>query len=238
MSFRIIPRLEIKSENLIKGKKMEGLKKIGKPLDFLKRYYEEGADEILLCDIVASLYGRKFNFELLKNISKEIFVPIMVGGGFNNLNDINHAFEFGADKVVLNSYLFKDLSILKKISSIYGNQSLVAEIQITKINNKYELRYESGRNNPNINLFSWLEKLEKNSVGEIVIMSIDNDGLNNSNIDFDFLKDIRSHVKLPLIYGGGISNKSEIEILKNIGFQGAAVSRLFHYKIQNISELK
>ena len=89
MTFRIIPRLEIKNENLIKGKKMEGLKIIGNPIEYIKNYYDEGADEILICDIVASLYGRKFDFNFLKKISNDVFLPLIIGGGLNEINDIN-----------------------------------------------------------------------------------------------------------------------------------------------------
>jgi len=238
MTFRIIPRLEIKNKNLIKGKKMEGLKKIGNPTDYIYDYFNDGADEIFICDIVASLYGRKFDFDFLKMLSKNVFLPIAVGGGINHLNDAVNAFKNGADKVVLNSYLFKDLSILNKIASIYGSQSLVAEIQYTKTLNGYELRYESGRNNPKIDIFNWMKLLEKNSVGEIYIMSIDNDGVINNQIDFDFLNQLRSAVDIPLIYGGGISEKFEIENLKKLGYQGAAISRILHFKTKKISDFK
>ena len=111
---------------------MEGLKKIGDPIEFLERYYQEEPDEIFICDIVASLYSRKFDFDYLKELSKNIFIPFAVGGGLNNLRDVNLAFKNGADKVVLNSYLFKDISILNKISNVYGKQSTVAEIQFKK----------------------------------------------------------------------------------------------------------
>ena len=238
MTFRIIPRLEIKNENLIKGKKMEGLKIIGNPIEYIKNYYDEGADEILICDIVASLYGRKFDFNFLKKISNDVFLPLIIGGGLNEINDIMKAFQNGADKVVLNSYLFKDLSILKKIASIYGSQAVVAEVQYKKTLNGQELRYESGRNNPKIEIFSWLRLLEQNHVGEIFIMSIDNDGINKSKIDFEFLEEIRNKVDIPLIYGGGISNKLEIESLKKLGYQGATISRSLHYKIKKVSDFK
>lgn len=234
MTFRIIPRLEIKNKNLIKGKKMEGLKKIGNPIDYINKYYNDGADEIFICDIVASLYGRKFDFDFLKILSKNIFLPTAVGGGISHLNDAINAFKNGADKVVLNSYLFKDLNILNKIASIYGSQSLVAEVQYTKTSNGYELRYESGRNNPKVDIFNWMKLLEKNSVGEIYVMSIDNDGVIDNQIDFNFLSKIRNNVSLPLIYGGGISEKFEIEKLKKLGYQGAAISRILHYKTKKI----
>lgn len=238
MTFRIIPRLEIKNRHLIKGKKMEGLKKIGDPIEFLKRYYQEEPDEIFICDIVASLYSRKFDFDYLKELSKNIFIPFAVGGGLNNLRDINFAFKNGADKVVLNSYLFKDISILNKISNIYGKQSTVAEVQFKKISDTYELRYESGRNNPKRNIFEWMQKLEKNCVGEIYITSVDNDGMENKEIDFNFLKKMRKTVEIPLIYGGGISSRKDIDKLSKIGFQGAAISRSLHNKELKICDLK
>tara|TARA_S200000501_G_scaffold74133_1_gene65993 strand:- start:184 stop:900 length:717 start_codon:yes stop_codon:yes gene_type:complete len=237
MSFRIIPRLEVKSRNLIKGKKMEGLKKVGSPIDFIKKYYEDGADEILICDIVASLYNRDFNFDFLKEVSENIFLPLNVGGGLRDLENVSKAFVNGADKVVLNSCLFDSLDILKKIASIYGSQSLVAETQIIRNNEKYELRYESGRNKADIEYFEWIKILEKNMVGEILIVSIDNDGIESSNIDFSFLKKVRDTVDISLVYGGGINNKSQIDMLKNIGFQGASISRLLHLNEKKISEL-
>ena len=238
MTFRIIPRLEIKNKFLIKGKKMEGLKKIGDPTRFIEKYYNDGADEILLCDIVASLYNRKLDFEFVKKVSKNIYIPLAVGGGLNDINDIKKAFNYGADKVVFNSYLFKNLNILDKVASIFGNQSIVIELQLKKINQNYELRFESGRNNPKVNLIEWIKILKNRSIGEIYIMSVDNDGMENAQIDYSILKKIRNLINVPLIYGGGISEKSQVNKLKDLGYQGAAISRVLHYKLKTISEFK
>ena len=129
---RIIPRLDIKGDNLVKGVHLEGLRIIGKPEKFAKFYYESGADEILYLDTVASLYGRNSIEELIEKTAKEIFIPLTVGGGIRNLNDVKNIMRRGADRVAINTALFEKPNLINEIIDSYGSQAIVASIQAKK----------------------------------------------------------------------------------------------------------
>ena len=134
---RIIPKLEIKNNNLIKTIYCEGLRVLGDPREFAKKYYDDGADEILFLDNVATLMEKKNVFNIIKTLTEDIFIPITIGGGLRNLKDVELAFKSGADKISLNTSATKNTNILKEINNIYGNQAIVMHIQTKLIDNKY-----------------------------------------------------------------------------------------------------
>ena len=157
---RIISRLDIKGDDVIKSINLEGLKKVGKPNELSKKYYKEGIDEILMIDTVATLYGRNNLQEIIKKATESIFVPITVGGGIRSLEDAEKMFKSGADKIAINSQAVKNPNFLKELKNIYGSQALVVSIETKKINNQYEVFITNGRDRTNINLLDWIKKCQ------------------------------------------------------------------------------
>ncbi|MDC1177950.1 HisA/HisF-related TIM barrel protein [Candidatus Pelagibacter sp.] len=188
-------------------------------------------------DVVASLYSREINYKLVNKVSTKIAIPLIVAGGVSNLKIVDKLFNNGADKIVLNSINFKDLKLLNKISSKYGSQSTCVNIQTKKINDNYEVFYYSGRERTYINLFKWIKKINSTKVGEIILSSIDNDGM-NSILDSEILKKIRNEINLPLIYSGGISNTGDIYKLKKLGYDGACIGSCLHYNKIKLNKIK
>lgn len=236
-NFRLIARLEIKDSFLIKGMRMEGLKRIGNPEIYAKNYYENDIDEIFYEDIVASLYSREINYNIINKVSSKIAIPLIVSGGINNIKIVDKLFKNGADKVVLNSNNFKNLKLLNKISLKYGSQSTCVNIQTKKITDDFEVFFYSGRERAYINLFEWIKIINSTKIGEIILTSIDNDGM-NSILDIKILEKIRNKINLPLIYSGGISSLNDVKILKNLGYDGACLSTSLHYNKLKIKQIK
>ena len=154
---RIIPKLEIKNEFLIKGLQFEGLAKLGNPIDFAKKYYSEGADQIYIQDIVASLYSRDNLFEVVNEISKNIFIPITVGGGIKDMDDIKSLLKSGADRISVNTKVITNPNFIGEINEIFGNQFLTVSIEVRNINGYFYCMMNHGRDNSNFQLKDWLK---------------------------------------------------------------------------------
>ena len=235
--FRIIPRLEIKSGNVIKGMKMEGLKIIGKPEDFLIDYASQGGDEIMYDDIVASLYNRHLDFKNIKHLSEKISIPFIISGGINSINLAKKAFRSGADKICLNTSIFKNKNFVKDLIKIYGSQSIACQIQTKEILDTFEVFSESGRERMYIKLFDWIKTVEELNFGEIYLIFVDYDGTNKIP-NLNFLKKCREKVKVPLIYGGGVKDEFDIKKIKEIGFNGVVMSNSLYSNKTKIQKLK
>ena len=213
---RVIPKLEIKNENLIKGIKFDGLRAIGDPIKFAKKYYEAGADQIIIHDIVASLYGRKNIYEIVKKISEDIFIPITVGGGIRTINDVKNLLSSGADRVFINSAAILNHNIIEQIIELFGKQFLTISIEVKKIDNEYYCMYDHGKEKSPYKLNEWLEKIKHYDIGEYLISSIDDDGC-MKGFDIELVKLIKKFdFKNQILISGGISSQSHIEeIIKN-----------------------
>ena len=202
-NFRIIPRLEIKSNNLVKGMRMEGLKKIGDPSEFSIAYYKQFADEIFYEDIVASLYDRKINIELIKKIKSNIQIPLTVSGRVKNVRDIYKIFNSGGDKVSINTHALKNPKLLSEASNLFGSQSICVHIQYKKLVTQ-RMKYFLNQVDRDIIKICFNGRLvQDRGVGEIYLFSIDNDGV-NTELDFYLLESVRKICNVPLLYGGGI----------------------------------
>ena len=235
--FRIIPRFEIKSRNLIKGIKMEGLKKIDNFLEKIINYQNQGADEIIIDDIVASLYSREIDLEFISKVAELVNIPLTVGGGIKNIYDIDKLMNAGADRVSINSAAVEDVNIIIDASKKFGRQCIVSQVLTKKINDDYKIFYLSGRENPNILLKDWLSLLEEIGSGEINLLSIDNDGM-LSGCDKKLINNSISDKKISVIYGGGISNISDIQFLIKNNFQGVIISQALYLKLLQIDKIK
>lgn len=237
---RIIARVDIKGEHVVKGVCFEGIRKIGNPNIFCTKYYKDGADEILITDVVASLYGRNNLFKFIEKITENVFIPICLNGGIRTTADIDNAIRSGADKVAVNSALINDLGFLKKAGNKFGFANIVVSIEAKKINNDcWEIYVLSGREKTGINLLDWLKKIKEISCGEILITSIDKDGT-ESGFDYGLAKSVEKiDLNIPLIFSGGCRDINDIKkIKKDFNFDGLAIGSALHNNNLNIKKIK
>ncbi|MDC3167024.1 HisA/HisF-related TIM barrel protein [Candidatus Pelagibacter sp.] len=235
---RVIPKIEIKNNFVIKGINFEGLRKLGDPKKFIEKYYNDGCDEIIISDVVASLYGRNHLFSLIEEITKSVFIPITLVGGLRCIDDVDRAFKSGADKIGLNSALIKNLNFLKDVVKKYGEANIVVSIETKKIKGIWKIFYLNGREPSEITLKEWLPKLLKIGFGELLINSINYDGTLKGP-DIELINEIQSlNIKKPIIYSSGIGKYKDIillnKILKN---QAISIASGLHYNKIHLKQI-
>ena len=235
---RVISRIDIKNNHVIKGINLEGLRKIGEPLEIATKYYTYGVDEIILIDAVASLYKRNNLFDVVKEATKNIFVPLTLGGGLRNLKDIENALKSGADKVALNSYVTENPNFIKEAVKNFGSSTITIYIEAKKIDNKkWEIYKHYGRERTNIDLLYWIEKIQEFECGEILLTSIDYEGL-MTGLDFDLINHVYNKIRVPFIYSGGVGNKNHlINLKKQYRNFSIALASALHYGKINLKNL-
>lgn len=232
MKLRVIPKLEVKGQNLIKGINFDGLKVIGDPCEAAYNYYKDGADEIFYDDIVASLYDKTISREIVKNTSNNISIPLTVGGGIKSLNDIETLLNSGADKVAINTYAVKNPKFLKEASKHFGSQCIVLSVHAKKIQNNYEIFTENGRERTQLELNEWINKCIDLDIGEIFLSSIDHEGL-CQGLDENLIIYLRLN-NLPLSYGGGVGNTDHcLKFLNKYKVDGLFIASALHYHYYN-----
>jgi cyclase len=236
---RLIARLDIKNENVIKGIHLEGLRKIGDPIDVAKKYYQQGIDEVIFMDAVASLYGRNNLFHIIEAACKEVFIPITIGGGIRNVSDIEMALNSGADKIAINTHAIKNPALIMEASRIYGSQCIVGSIEaMKKSDNRWEAYTDNGREETGIDAIEWAKELENLGAGELIITSINQEGT-NKGFDIELIKKISENVTIPVIASGGAGKIGHINDVVNHTEVGAvAIASLLHYNIHNVEEIK
>jgi cyclase len=236
--FRIVPRLDIKQGHLIKGVQMEGWRKIGQPTDFAKRYYEDGADEILLMDVVASLYGRNSLHELIKTVCSDIFVPVIVGGGIRTVSDAYSVFEVGADKIAINTAAIAEPSFISELAKTFGNQAVVISLEVGFVNGKFQVLTDNGRNLTGFDPVSWVKKAEDLGAGEVLLSSIVRDGT-GKGFDLELINMVCSAVSIPIVTGGGFgSNKHLDDLITQTDVSGMALAQALHLEKTTIQDIK
>lgn len=228
---RIIPRLDIKGPNLVKGIHLEGLRVLGNPQDFAQYYYENGADEIFFQDVVASLFERNSLHEIISNTAKNIFIPITVGGGIRTLDDINNVLRAGADKVCLNTAAIRDPKFIEDAVKVFGSSTIVIAIEAIKQDDgRYLAFIDNGREYTGVEVTEWATRLQEIGVGEIVLTSVDNEGTGNGFL-IDLINKVNEVIQIPLIvHGGGQTLENMIDAIK-FGADGLALASVLHYKI-------
>lgn len=238
---RIISRLDIKNENLIKTVSLEGLRIIGNPADFAKKYYREGIDEILVMDVVASLYGRNNLYNIIKELSKEVFIPITLGGGIRTEEDAIRALSSGADKVAINSAAFKNPNIISRIANSIGSSSVVLSVEAKRVGSDWFAYFNSGRDNSGLKVIDWILQAISKGAGEVLITSIDYEGM-FQGFDLEFLKLLqkeKNKIKVPIILSGGISSVDNVKNILEIFIPSAiSIAGMFHYNKMNVIEFK
>lgn len=229
-TIRIIPRLDIKGPNLVKGIHLEGLRVLGSPADFAKFYYEQGADELFFMDVVASLYERNSLHDIISETAKSIFIPITVGGGIRTLSDIKEILRSGADKVCINTAAIKNPLFIKEASREFGSSTIVVAIEAIKNKDgKFYSFIDNGREYSGLEVSIWARKVEELGCGEILITSVDKEGT-GKGFDLDLISLLTSSVNIPVIAHGGAGRKTDItELLINSQIDSVAIASLFHY---------
>jgi cyclase len=227
---RIIPRLDIKGPNLVKGIHLEGLRVLGKPADFAKYYYEEGADELMFMDVVASLYERNSLHDIISETAKSIFIPITVGGGLRTISDIKDVLRVGADKVCLNTAALNNPQLIKEASRMFGSSTVVVAIEAIKEPDGRYLAYtDNGREYTGVDVFDWAQQVDELGAGEIVITSVDKEGT-GQGYDLDLVSRITKLVTIPVIAHGGAGKKEHVvDVLNSGNVSSAIISSLLHY---------
>lgn len=237
-NIRIIPRLDIKGQNVVKGIHTEGLRVMGDPKTMAFDYYRQGADEIAYMDIVASLYQRNIDFDLLKSVSENIFIPFTVGGGIRSLNDINNALRAGADKVAINTYAIKNPEFLREAATKFGSQCIVLSVEAIRKGQGWEAYTDGGREKTGIDAISWIRRALELGVGEILLTSIDRDGT-FEGFDLDLMKQVTAFAKVPVVAHGGAGDYETIAVAILDGKADAVcVSSVLHYKKYSIKDSK
>jgi cyclase len=227
---RIIARLDIKGPNLVKGIHLEGLRVLGSPKNFAKKYFEDGADELFYQDVVASLYNRNSIIEFIKSTAKTISIPLTVGGGLRKISDISDVLKAGADKVAINTAAVNNSQIIKEASRLFGSSTIIASVETIKSENGEYLAYtDNGREYTGINIFEWCKELEQLGAGEILLTSIDRDGT-GTGCDIELIEKVRSLISIPLIAHGGIGTVEHIsEAINKGGANAVAIASMIHY---------
>ena len=236
---RIIPCLDVKDGRVVKGVNFENLNDVSSPVELGKYYSDCGADELVFYDITASSDGRKLFTDILKEVSKNIFIPLTVGGGINTIDDFDHVLKCGADKVSVNSGAIKNPELIGEASKKYGNQCVVISVDVKRVDGKFTVFSKGGRENTGIDAIDWIKRCVDAGAGEVVVNSIDTYGVKNG-FDIELLKIVCDTVNVPVIASGGAGSINDfIELFKEIpDIDAGLAASIFHFGEVKISDLK
>ena len=239
MNTRLIPRLDIKGPNLIKGVHLEGLRIIGDPKEHARRYYEEGADELLYVDVVASLYGRNSLHDIVRHAAHDVFVPLTVAGGIRSIDDVRQILRSGADKVGINTAATKRPELIHEVSRKFGSQCMVLSIEAKRIGpGKWEAYTDNGRERTGLDVVQWAQRGVELGAGEILLTSIDREGT-REGFDLELLTAVSSQVPVPVIASGGLGQPADVvRAVREGAADAVAMADALHYKRHSLRELR
>ncbi|MCI5968247.1 imidazole glycerol phosphate synthase subunit HisF [Helicobacter sp.] len=235
---RIIPCLDIKDGRVVKGVNFVGLQDAGDPIEVAKRYNDAGADEITFLDITATLEARKTTLQMVAQVAKEVFIPLIVGGGIASLEQMYDLLNVGCDKISLNSAAIKNPDLITQGAKRFGSQCIVVAMDTKRNpNGGWEIYTHGGRNPTQIALLEWAKEVYDRGAGEILLTSMDCDGTKNG-YDLEQLRAVSSSVGIPLIASGGAGSKEHILQAFENGADAALAASIFHHQEINIKDLK
>ena len=236
---RIIPCLDVRNGKVVKGKNFEGIRVISSPTKFAKYYSDNGADELVFYDITASFENRGLFTDILKEVASTIFIPLTVGGGINTIDDFDRVLKCGADKVSVNSGAIKNPDLIYEAAKRYGNQCVVISADVKRVDGTFRVFSKGGRENTSMEAVSWIKRCVDNGAGEVVLNSIDTDGV-KGGFDLEMLDAVCNAVKVPVIASGGAGKAEDfVTLFKEIPKVDAGLAAsIFHYKEVEIKELK
>jgi len=236
---RIIARLDIKGPNLIKGIHLEGLRVMGSPNKFALDYYNQGADELIYMDVVASLYGRNHLGGIIKDAAKDIFIPMTVGGGIRSIEDAREILRSGADKVAINSAAVSNPKIITDMARQFGSQCMVISIEAKKVEgDHWEVYTDNGRERSGLDVVEWAKFCVSNGAGEVLLTSVDREGT-RKGFDIELIKAVSSAVNVPIIASGGMGKPEDLlSVVSEGGADAVAMADIIHYKRAEIGDIR
>ncbi|TCS72480.1 cyclase [Sulfuritortus calidifontis] len=238
-NLRIIPRLDIKGPNLIKGIQLEGLRVMGDPQKFAIRYYEAGADELIFIDIVASLYGRNNLSDIVRRAADQVFIPITVGGGIRSVDDARHILRSGADKVAINTAAIARPELITEIARRFGSQAMVLSIEAKQVAaGKWEAYTDNGRERTGLDVLEWALRGVELGAGEILLTSVDREGTRRG-FDIDLIRQVSDAVPVPVIASGGMGSLGHFIQAATEGHADAvSMADVLHYNRIGLHEIR
>ena len=236
---RIIPCLDVRDGRVVKGVNFEGIRDVNSPVELAKFYSQGGADELVFYDITASVEGRKLFTDILKQVASQIFIPLTVGGGINTIEDFDRVLKCGADKVSVNSGAIKNPALISEAAKKYGNQCVVISADVKRVDGEFKVFSKGGRENTGMEALSWIKKCVDNGAGEVVLNSIDTDGV-KKGFDLEMLDAVSNVVNVPIIASGGAGCIDDFyELFSTLPKVDAGLAAsIFHFGEVNIQDLK
>ncbi len=235
---RIIPCLDVKNGRVVKGTNFEGLRDMADPVEMARYYNAAGADELVFYDITASAEGRTLFTDILTRVAREIFIPLTVGGGINTLEDFDRVLKCGADKVSVNSGAIRNPGLIPAAAQKYGDQCVVLSTDVKRVDGRFMVFAKGGRENTGMDALDWIEQGVKNGAGELVINSIDTDGVKDG-FDLELLDAVAARVSVPIIASGGAGKKEDFaELFRHKGMDAGLAASIFHTRQVEIRLLK
>ena len=236
---RIIPCLDVRDGQVVKGVNFEGLRQVASPVELAEYYSRCGADELVFYDITASSDGRKLFTDILRETAKNVFIPLTVGGGINTVDDFDRVLKCGADKVSVNSGAIRDPSLIGKAAKLYGDQCVVLSVDVKRVDGVFRVFAKGGRENTGLDAIEWIKRGVDSGAGEIVLNSIDTDGV-KGGFDLPMLEAVCNVVSVPVIASGGAGNIADfITLFKTLPKVDAGLAAsIFHFGEVEIADLK
>jgi cyclase len=236
---RLIPRLDIKGPNLIKGIHLEGLRVVGDPQEFARRYYEQGADELLYVDVVASLYGRNSLHDIVQRAARDVFVPMTVAGGIRSVGDVKDILRSGADKIAINTAATKRPELIREVANKFGSQCMVLSIEAKKVGlGKWEAYADNGRERTGLDAVTWAARAVELGAGEILVTSVDREGT-REGFDVELIAAIGAVVSVPVIASGGMGTyRHLVDVVKSGKADAVAMADILHYRRATLPEIR
>ncbi len=236
---RIIPCLDVKNGRVVKGVNFQGLSDVSSPVELGRYYSENGADELVFYDITASVEERGLFTEILREVASTIFIPLTVGGGINTIEDFDRVLKCGADKVSVNSGAIRPPDLIAEAAKKYGNQCVVLSVDVKRVDGKFHVFAKGGREDTGMDALEWIQQGEERGAGEIVVNSIDTDGV-KKGFDIEMLKAVNSLVSVPVIASGGAGGIDDfVELFRQIpGIDAGLAASIFHFGEVSIGALK
>ncbi len=236
---RIIPCLDVRNGQVVKGVNFEGLREISSPVELAKYYSECGADELVFYDITASSDGRKLFTDILCETARNVFIPLTVGGGINTVDDFDRVLKCGADKVSVNSGAIRNPGLIELAAKLYGDQCVVLSVDVKRVDGMFRVFAKGGRENTGLEAIEWIRRCVGNGAGEVVLNSIDTDGV-KQGFDLEMLDAVCNAVSVPVIASGGAGKIDDfITLFKTLPRVDAGLAAsIFHFGEVQISDLK
>ena len=235
---RIIPCLDVRNGKVVKGVNFEGIRDVANPVEMARIYNDSGADELVFYDITASAEGRGLFTDVLREVAGSIFIPLTVGGVINTLDDFDRVLKCGADKVSVNSGAIKNPQLIEDGAKRYGDQCVVLSMDVKRVDGSFHVFLHGGREDTGIDAVQWALDGENRGAGELVVNSIDTDGV-KEGFDLEMLDIIAAHVKIPIIASGGAGKKEDFsQLFQHKGIDAGLAASIFHFGELSISGLK